>query len=64
MPPTTTTLRFLAHLFAAIEASGVELGREFRYLHALRPRLAPGTCADLLTSALDWRRVRADDLRR
>ena len=46
-------LRFLAHLFAAIEASGVELGREFRYLVRFGPRLAPGTCADLLASALD-----------
>ena len=46
-------LRFLAHLFAAIEASGVELGREFRYLVRFGSRLAPGTCADLLTGALD-----------
>ena len=47
-------LRFLAHLFAAIEASGVELGREFKYVARFGSRLAPGTCADLLTSALDY----------
>ncbi len=46
-------LRFLAHLFAAIEASGVETGREFKYVARFGSRLAPGTCADLLTSALD-----------
>jgi len=45
--------RFLAHLFAALEASGVELGREFRYVVRFGSRLAPGTCADLLTRALD-----------
>ena len=46
-------LRFLAHLFAAIEASGAQTGREFRHLVRFGSRLAPGTCADLLTSALD-----------
>src|SRR5271170_4630842 len=45
--------RFLSHLFAAIEQSGVGLGREFRHLTRFGARLAPGTCADLLTSALD-----------
>jgi ATP/maltotriose-dependent transcriptional regulator MalT len=45
--------RFLAHLFAAIEESGVEPGREFKHLARFGSRLAPGTCADLLTSALD-----------
>ena len=45
--------RFLAHLFAAIEASGVEPGREFKHIARFGSRLAPGTCADLLTSALD-----------
>src|SRR5882762_8334544 len=45
--------RFLAHLFAAIEASGVEPGREFKYVARFGSRLAPGTCADLLTGALD-----------
>jgi ATP/maltotriose-dependent transcriptional regulator MalT len=48
--------RFLAHLFAAIEASGVEPGREFKQLVRFGSRLAPGTCADLLTSALDSER--------
>jgi LuxR family transcriptional regulator, maltose regulon positive regulatory protein len=46
-------LRFLAHLFATIEASGVEPGREFKYLVRFGSRLAPSTCADLLTRALD-----------
>jgi LuxR family transcriptional regulator, maltose regulon positive regulatory protein len=50
--------RFLAHLFAAIEASGVEPGREFKHLARFGSRLAPGTCADLLTSALDSDRCR------
>lgn len=45
--------RLLAHLLAAIEASGVEVGREFGHLQRFGLRLAPGTCADLLTSALD-----------
>ena len=45
--------RFLAHLLAAIEASGVALGREFRYVARFGVRLAPGTCADLLTGALE-----------
>ncbi|MEP6547558.1 MAG: LuxR C-terminal-related transcriptional regulator [Gammaproteobacteria bacterium] len=45
--------RFLMHLLAAIEASGVELGREFKHIARFGSRLAPGTCADLLTSALD-----------
>jgi LuxR family transcriptional regulator, maltose regulon positive regulatory protein len=45
--------RFLAHLLAAIEASGIEPAREFRHLLRFGSRLAPGTCADLLTSALD-----------
>ncbi len=45
--------RFLIHLLAAIEASGVELGREFKQIARFGSRLAPGTCADLLTSALD-----------
>jgi LuxR family transcriptional regulator, maltose regulon positive regulatory protein len=49
--------RFLAHLFAAIEASGVESGREFRSVARFGARLAPGTCADLLTSALDTAEV-------
>jgi LuxR family transcriptional regulator, maltose regulon positive regulatory protein len=47
--------RFLSHLFAAIEQSGAELGREFKHLSRFGSRLAPGTCADLLTSALDSR---------
>ena len=46
-------LRFLTHLFAAIEASGVEPGREFKHVVRFGSRLAPGTCADLLTSAVD-----------
>jgi ATP/maltotriose-dependent transcriptional regulator MalT len=45
--------RFLAHLFAAIEASGIELTREFKYVARYGSRLAPSTCGDLLTSALD-----------
>jgi LuxR family maltose regulon positive regulatory protein len=45
--------RFLAHLFAAIEASGIELTRQFKYVVRYGSRLAPSTCADLLTSALD-----------
>jgi LuxR family transcriptional regulator, maltose regulon positive regulatory protein len=45
--------RFLSHLFAAIEQSGAPLGREFKHLTRFGSRLAPGTCADLLTSALD-----------
>ncbi len=49
-------LRFLSHLFAAIEAGGVEVGREFKYVARFGSRLAPGTCADLLTSALDCAR--------
>ncbi len=48
--------RFLAHLLAAIEAGGVEPGREFRHIARFGSRLAPGTCADLLTSALDSQR--------
>lgn len=45
--------RFLSHLFAAIEQSGIDLGREFKHLIRFGARLAPGTCADLLTNALD-----------
>jgi LuxR family transcriptional regulator, maltose regulon positive regulatory protein len=45
--------RFLAHLFAAIEGSGIELTREFKNVARYGSRLAPGTCGDLLTSALD-----------
>ncbi len=46
-------LRFLAHLLAAIEASGVEATREIKHLQRFGARLAPGTCADMLTSALE-----------
>lgn len=52
-PSDNDYLRFLVHLFAAIEASGIELGREFRYLVRFGARLVPGTCADLLSGALD-----------
>jgi LuxR family transcriptional regulator, maltose regulon positive regulatory protein len=52
-PSDNDYLRFLAHLFATIEGSGVELGREFKYVARFGSRLAPGTCADLLTIALD-----------
>jgi LuxR family maltose regulon positive regulatory protein len=45
--------RFLAHLFAAIEGSGIELTREFKYVGRYGSRLAPTTCGDLLTSALE-----------
>ncbi len=48
--------RFLAHVFAAIEASGAEVGRELKSVARFGSRLAPGTCADLLTSALDGAR--------
>ncbi len=46
-------LRLLAHLLATIEASGIQTGREFRQLQRFGARLAPGTCADMLTSALE-----------
>jgi LuxR family transcriptional regulator, maltose regulon positive regulatory protein len=46
-------LRLLAHLLAAIEGSGVQTGRDFKQLLRFGSRLAPGTCADLLTTALD-----------
>jgi len=45
--------RFLAHLLAAIETSGIELTREFKYVVRYGARLAPSTCGDLLTTALD-----------
>jgi ATP/maltotriose-dependent transcriptional regulator MalT len=45
--------RFLAHLLAAIEASGIELTRQFKYVVRYGSRLAPSTCGDLLTSALE-----------
>ena len=50
--------RFLAHLLAAIESSGVQPGEQFRHILRYGARLAPGTCADLLTSALDTRTCR------
>ncbi len=46
-------LRLLLHLLAAIEASGVPTGRDFRQLLRFGARLAPGTCADMLTSAME-----------
>jgi LuxR family maltose regulon positive regulatory protein len=52
-PSDNNYSRFLAHLFAAIEASGIELTREFKYVARFGSRLAPTTCGDLLTSALD-----------
>jgi len=52
-PSDNDYLRFLGHVLAAIESSGVQTGREFRQLLRFGSRLAPGTCADLLTSALD-----------
>lgn len=48
--------RFLGHLFAAIEDSGIEVTREFKYVARYGARLTPGTCADLITSALDGSR--------
>lgn len=45
--------RFLAHLCAAIESSGADIARELRSVMRFGSRLAPGTCADLLTGALD-----------
>src|SRR5262249_50684561 len=48
-PADNDYARLLAHLFAAIEDSGIELTREFRYVARYGSRLAPGTCADLLT---------------
>ncbi len=45
--------RFLAHLLAALEGSGIQPGREFRHVQRFGSRLAPATCADLLSSALD-----------
>ncbi|HTY48886.1 MAG TPA: LuxR C-terminal-related transcriptional regulator [Steroidobacteraceae bacterium] len=45
--------RFLAHLLAALEGSGAVPGRELRQVARFGSSLAPGTCADLLTTALD-----------
>ena len=56
-------LRFLAHLLAAIEASGVEAGREFKHLVRFGARTGAGHVRGPAHQRPGWRRGRTCDLR-